>query len=51
MGAGFDFEQYLVFSPERLTDSHGRGIMIANATCFKSMQFSHGGRTVTCTLN
>lgn len=51
MGNGFDFEQYLQFCPERLTDSHGRGIMIANSSCFKFMRYSNKGRTVTCVLN
>ncbi|MBE0493810.1 MAG: response regulator, partial [Thiomicrospira sp.] len=29
MGKGFDFEQYLNFSMERMLDNHGRGIMMA----------------------
>lgn len=48
MGNGFDFEQYLEFSVERMLDSHGRGIMMANNTGFKFMAYSLGGRRVQC---
>lgn len=30
-GLGFDFEKYLIFDPERLFHSHGRGVLLARA--------------------
>ncbi|BBP45589.1 two-component system response regulator [Thiosulfatimonas sediminis] len=50
MGAGFDFEQYLEFIPERLLDEHGRGIMMARVNGFQSIEYSNQGRTVRCLL-
>ncbi|HEY9018139.1 response regulator [Thiomicrospira sp.] len=51
MGAGFDFEQYLTFSLERMLDNHGRGIMMANQSGFKKLEYSDGGRQVTCCID
>lgn len=51
MGQGFDFEPYLTFSPERMMDNHGRGIMIANGIGFRHLEYRNQGRTVLCELN
>ena len=51
MGTGFDFEQYLTFSLERMLDNHGRGIMMANQSGFKKLEYSDGGRQVTCCID
>ena len=29
-GEGFDFERYMIMTPERMFDSHGRGVLIAS---------------------
>lgn len=50
MGDGFDFEEYLTFSMERMLDNHGRGIMMANQAGFKKLEYSDGGRQVTCCI-
>lgn len=50
MGEGFNFEDYLEFSMERALDTHGRGIMIANNSGFNLLEFSDGGRQVTCQI-
>ncbi|WP_029933857.1 response regulator [Thiomicrospira pelophila] len=51
MGEGFDFEQYLNFSLERMLDNHGRGIMMANQAGFKKLEYSDGGRQVSCCID
>lgn len=51
MGEGFDFEQYIEFSPERLMDNHGRGIMMANNVGFEKMHYFDEGRSVLCRIN
>jgi len=50
MGQGFDFSEYLTFSMNRLTDAHGRGILMASQNCFQSMQYSQAGTRVSCLL-
>lgn len=49
-GNGFDFENYLEFSPERLADLHGRGIAMSRAMAFDTMEYQKGGTQVTCSL-
>lgn len=51
MGRGFDYTPYLDFSIERMTDTHGRGIMVANKLCFDRLSYSEQGRKVTCVIN
>lgn len=51
MGKGFDYTPYLDFSITRMTDAHGRGIMLANQLCFDRLSFSENGRKVTCVIN
>ncbi|MDX1796605.1 MAG: response regulator [Hydrogenovibrio sp.] len=50
MGEGFDYEQYLKVSPERLLDNHGRGIMMASSVGFSQMEYQDNGRTVFCRI-
>ncbi len=49
-GEGFDFSAFNEFSPERLLDSHGRGIMIARATSFSSLEYQGCGNEVLATI-
>ncbi|RUM90181.1 MAG: response regulator [Thiomicrospira sp.] len=48
MGTGFDYEKYLEFSIDRAMDNHGRGIMMANKLSFDALEYSEGGRKVSC---
>lgn len=50
MGKGFDFEKYLTFSMERAMDTHGRGILMAKNLSFDELNYSLGGRRVTCVI-
>ncbi|WP_237262156.1 ATP-binding protein [Thiomicrorhabdus immobilis] len=47
-GNGFDYENYLDYSENRATHSHGRGIMIANRLSFDSLEYRDSGSTVVC---
>ncbi|MDH4283786.1 MAG: response regulator [Gallionellaceae bacterium] len=46
-GAGFDWEKYIEFSPERAFDLHGRGIAMSKMMSFDSLQYVGNGNTVT----
>jgi DNA-binding response OmpR family regulator len=48
-GPGFDWKPYLAVDPNRATDSHGRGIAIANMTAFDSLEYKDPGNEVTGT--
>ena len=50
-GPGFEWKNYLDFSIERATDSHGRGIAMANTLSFDSLEYSERGNMVTCTID
>jgi CheY-like chemotaxis protein len=50
-GTGFDCEKFLELSPERATDSHGRGIATARLLSFDSLEYSDGGTTVACRVS
>jgi DNA-binding response OmpR family regulator len=43
-GAGFDPKPYLQIDPQRVFDSHGRGIAIANLLSFDSLYYRDDGR-------
>ena len=45
-GDGFDWKQYLNFSPHRVMDNHGRGIAIANKMSFSKMKYNEKGNEV-----
>ena len=49
-GQGFDWSNYLDFSPERLFDLHGRGIAMARMTGFDSLEYLGNGNTVVVTV-
>lgn len=50
-GAGFDFNNYKEFSPERLLDSHGRGIMMARAASFSTVEYQGCGNEVVASIH
>lgn len=45
-GPGFDWKRYLTVSPERVFDSHGRGIAMANLMSFHRLQYHDPGNRV-----
>lgn len=45
-GEGFDWSQYLDFSPERAFDLHGRGIAMARQLSFDQLNYEGNGNTV-----
>jgi CheY-like chemotaxis protein len=47
---GFDWREYLEFSPERAFDPNGRGIALAKMTSFDSLEYSGCGNTVVVTI-
>ncbi len=49
-GDGFDWHRYLEFSPDRATDSHGRGIATSRAMSFHSVEYLGAGNEVRCTV-
>ena len=42
-GPGFDFERFLVMTPERMFDNHGRGVLLASI-CLEIEYFKPGNR-------
>lgn len=50
-GQGFDWRDYLDFSPARAFDLHGRGIAMARLTSFDDLQYQGNGNTVMVTIN
>lgn len=49
-GQGFNWREYVEFSPLRLTHLHGRGIALAKSMCFSELNYNDKGNQVTCTL-
>ena len=47
-GKGFDWLEYLEFSPDRATDPHGRGIAASRAMSFHSVEYLGAGNEVQC---
>ncbi len=45
-GKGFNWQEYMFFSPERAFDNHGRGIALANKLCFHSINYLGKGNEV-----
>jgi len=45
-GQGFDWKTYMNFDVQRLLDSHGRGIAIANNISFDRLEFNEKGNEV-----
>ena len=49
-GAGFDSKKVIDLNPERLLDTHGRGIMMARNLVFKDLVYSPKGNQVTVVI-
>lgn len=49
-GEGFNWQQYMLLSPARATDNHGRGIAIAAALSFTKIEYFGNGNEVKCSL-
>ncbi|MBK5969159.1 MULTISPECIES: response regulator [Thiorhodovibrio] len=45
-GAGFDWQRYLEFEPERMFDAHGRGIAMARQMTFSRLEYQGKGNCV-----
>ncbi|MBL7058645.1 response regulator [Patescibacteria group bacterium] len=45
-GNGFDWEQYLIFDPRRVTHTHGRGIAMAKHISFDHLEYRGFGNEV-----
>ncbi|MBF0138827.1 MAG: hypothetical protein HQL74_00960 [Magnetococcales bacterium] len=45
-----DNEPYLDFNPERMLDTHGRGIAIAFKASFDDVRYLGSGNEVECTI-
>jgi len=50
-GNGFDWNAYMDFAPERMMDSHGRGIAVANKLCFSKVEYQGVGNIVQATVS
>ncbi|MBF0382642.1 MAG: response regulator [Magnetococcales bacterium] len=50
-GAGFNWEEYLVFQPERALDNHGRGIAMAKLMQSSQIEYQGNGNEVRVTLS
>lgn len=50
-GAGFDWQDFLDFSPERVFDLHGRGIAMARLMSFDRLEYQGNGNTVCAVVN
>jgi DNA-binding response OmpR family regulator len=48
-GEGFDWFNYLDFSPDRAYDLHGRGIAMAHKLSFDQLEYQGNGNTVVAT--
>jgi len=49
-GDGFDWQNYIDFSPERVFDLHGRGIAMSKAMSFDGIEYIGNGNTVVITV-
>lgn len=49
-GSGFDWQNYVDFSPERVFDLHGRGIALSKTMSFDSIEYLGNGNTVVATV-
>lgn len=50
-GPGFDWRRYLTVAPERVFDSHGRGIAMANLMSFQRLEYHEPGNRVTAVVS
>ena len=49
-GLGFDWKRYLDMSPDLAFASHGRGIALARALSFDTLEYRGVGNEVVCTV-
>jgi CheY-like chemotaxis protein/anti-sigma regulatory factor (Ser/Thr protein kinase) len=49
-GAGFDWQRYLEFDPERAFDPNGRGIALARMSSFSALEYEGCGNVVVATI-
>ncbi len=49
-GAGFDWHEFLEMRPERVFDTHGRGIAMARMLSFDSLEYRGAGNEVVVTV-
>lgn len=50
-GEGFDWQQYVDITPDRVFDSHGRGIAMARLLSFDAVKYCGTGNAVEVTIN
>jgi len=50
-GTGFDWERFLVVSPDRMLHSHGRGIAMARGMSFHRLEYEPPGNRVTAFID
>ncbi len=50
-GAGFDWQRYLEFDPERAFDPNGRGIAMARQVAFGKLEYRGRGNVVVATVS
>jgi len=50
-GQGFDWSDFQQIKPERLLESHGRGIAMAKTLSFDHLEYRGAGNQVTCFVN
>jgi hypothetical protein len=49
-GGGFDWSEYQEIRPERIMESHGRGIAMAKALSFDHVEYQGNGNQVVCVV-
>lgn len=49
-GQGFDWKSYLDFSPDRVFDTHGRGIAMARRMSFENLEYLGNGNTIVLSI-
>ena len=50
-GAGFDWRPYETMDPQRMFDSHGRGIAMARSLCFDELRYRGRGNEVMAIIS
>jgi len=50
-GQGFDWQNFMEMSPDRVLDNHGRGIAMANLISFQSLEYQGSGNIVKAVID
>ncbi|MBF0358796.1 MAG: ATP-binding protein [Magnetococcales bacterium] len=50
MGKGFDWKKFMDFDKDRISHTSGRGIALAKALSFSSLEYRRGGSEVVATI-